>query len=621
MAFSIGGLGSGIDTNALVQSLMQAERIPQTKITARQQIAQKQVAAWTELRTRMQGVQTAAELLRTPTKALGSVASSSDVAVLKASATESASPGRYDVRVTQLAVAQQQTHAGLGPLSMTVGAGRSYVSAGPQSDLLGLTTAAAGVHSVQVTRSSSAATVYGNPVLASKPRDLTVSVDGTTAITYTLSKAVHTDDADLLADINGQIGAFATASIVGGRLQIQGKEEGSQETLAFSGGAATALGLSTAVARGQSASVVVDGVTLDVEPQRTVFAPPQPVAPLPIGSTPPPPPPATRTQSLGASGITLTVGGSLRAGATTRVNVVVTTDTSTLGDVQAMLNATGSPVSASVLPQGDKNTLVVSSAASGSDGAAKVLAGAIPVLSGLTTSSAAKNATGTVNGIAFERSSNSIGDVVPGLTIDLLSQPADGLVRTITVGRDTAGTSDKAKALVDAMNALITKIGSDTRYDVRSGTGGPLVGDGTARSLTTTLFSQASATVPSGSVRSLASLGIQTTRSGQFSYDPAVMKKALEADPEAAASVLAGFASSVATYAASVTETGGVLTAKREGAQAQVDARQKQFDAMEVRLTAIQRRYKAQYAALETSISSLNSQRSALSAALGNVGG
>ena len=90
MAFSIGGLGSGIDTAALVQSLMQAERIPQTKITARQQVAQKQVASWTDLRTKMQAVQTAAEALRTPAKALGSVATSSDATALKATASDTA---------------------------------------------------------------------------------------------------------------------------------------------------------------------------------------------------------------------------------------------------------------------------------------------------------------------------------------------------------------------------------------------------------------------------------------------------------------------------------------------------------------------------------------------------
>lgn len=602
MAFSIGGLGSGIDTAALVQSLMQAERIPQTKITARQQVAQKQVAAWTDLRTKMQAVQTAAEALRTPSKALGSVATSSDPTTLKATASPSSIPGQYSVKVDQLAVAQQQTKTGLGPLSMTVGAGRSYVTAGPDAARLGLETATAGVHSVQVVRSSSAPAVYGNAVLTTKPQAFSVALDGAAPKTFSLSKAEHTSEADLLADINGQIGSFATASIVGGRLQIQGKVEGSTTSLAFSGGAATALGLPTTVAKGQAASVVVDGVAQDVEPQA---ASPE------------------RTQALGSSGMTLTVGTSLRAGAATRVNVVVTTETSTLADVQAMLNATGSPVSASVLPQGDANTMVLQSSASGTGGAATIRAGAISVLTGFTTpvGSEAKNALGSVNGIAFDRSSNSLTDVVPGLTLDLLTKPADGLARTVTVGRDTTGTSDRAKALVDAMNALVLKVGSDTRYDVKSATGGPLVGDGTARSLTTTLFSHASTTVPSGTVRSLASLGIETTRSGQFSYDAATMKKALETDPEAVASVLSGFADSVATYAKSVTETGGVLASRRDGAQAQVDARQRQFDAMEVRLSATQKRYKAQYAALETSMASLSSMRSALSAALGSVNG
>ncbi|MCW2776600.1 MAG: flagellar hook-associated protein [Frankiales bacterium] len=600
MGLSISGMGTGLDTAGIVSQLMQAERLPQTKITARQQAAQKQVTSWTDLRIKMQALQTAAEALRTPAKALGSVATSSDKDALTATATSDAVPGQYAVTVKQLATAQQQKLTGLGPVSMTVGAGRSYVVAGTDPASLDLSAATAGVHTVQVTRASSGATVYGTPVsgvgAAALPTSMTLAVDGGTARTLTL-RPTHTDAADLLADLNGQLGADAVASVVGGRLQISSRSEGSARTLQLGGPAATALGLPTAVATGQAALLLVDGVSKTVEPQSATSTGP-------------------RAQSLGDSGITLSVGTGLRVG-TTRANVLVTTDTSTLADLQSMLNVPGSPAGAALVSEGTTNTLVLSSTATGSEGKL-LLQGGNPVMqSAFTETLEAKDAEVTVAGLTVTRSSNTITDLVPGVTLDLTLKPADGLPRTVTVSRDSGGTGDKAKALVDALNAFLTKVATDTKYDVKSQTGGPLVGDSTARSMASTLFSKAASTPGSGEWRALSQLGIQTTRDGKFELKADVMTAALAKDPDGVATMLSGFADTLATYAKTSADTGGLMTSRKDGAQAEVDARQKQFDDMEIRLAATEKRYKAQFTALETAMSRLSSQKSAMAAALG----
>lgn len=597
MGFSLSGLGSGLDTANLVSQLMQAERLPQTKITARQQAATKQVTSWNDLRSKMQSLQTAAEALRTPAKALGSVATSSDKDAVRATATSDAVPGQYAVTVGQLASAQQQKLTGLGPLSMTVGAGRSYVLAGAAPASLDLSAATAGVHTVQVTRGSSPATVYGTPVLSTIPTSLTLAVDGGAPRPLVL-RSTHTDQADLLADLNDQLGPDAVASVVGGRLQVSTRSEGSARTLQLGGDAATALGLPTTVATGQGALLLVDGVSKTVEPQAAGAGP--------------------RAQSLGDSGIALTVGSSLRPG-TTRANVLVTTDTSTLGDLQTMLNATGSPAGAAVVAEGATNTLVLSSTGTGTEGKL-VVQGGNPVLKGVFTETLeAKDASVTVAGLTVTRSSNTITDLVPGVTLDLSLKPADGLPRTITVARDSGGTVAKAKDLVDTLNLFLGKVAADTKYDVKTKTGGPLVGDSTPRSMASTLFSRAAATPGSGEWRALSQLGIETTRDGRFELKSDVLTKALAKDPDGVAKVLSGFADSVASYAKATAETGGLMTSRRDGAQAEADARQKQFDAMETRLAATERRYKAQFSALETSMARLTSQRGAMTAALGSM--
>ena len=120
MAMSVSGLGSGIDTAALVSSLMQAERVPQQKLTALQQAAQKQVNAWLELRTKTTALQSAAEALQTPAKALSHTATSSEPAVVTASAGEGATSTKLTVKVLALATAQQQQVLGLPSGRMTV---------------------------------------------------------------------------------------------------------------------------------------------------------------------------------------------------------------------------------------------------------------------------------------------------------------------------------------------------------------------------------------------------------------------------------------------------------------------------------------------------------------------
>lgn len=600
MSISFSGLGSGIDTASLVSQLMQAERIPETKITAAQQKAKQQVTAWTDLRTKMTSLLTAAQAVQTPAKALASSAASSDSDTVKATVTGTATPASYSLTVNRLAVAEQQIRTGLGPASMTVGAGRSYVTAGPSTAALDLTHAVAGVHTVQVTRSSSAPTAYGQPALSLGATDLTVSLDGAGPVTLAL-RGTYAADTDLVSDLNQQLtaaGLPATASLVGGRLALTGASEGSASTLTLGGGAATALGLPTTTLAGSSAEVLVDGAYEKVEPQ-------------PAGQ-------AGRTQDLGTSGVALSVGTSLRAGSTTRASVVETTATSTLADLQTMLNATGSPVSAALVGQGATNSLVLSATSTGVEGALDVTAG-VSVLSGRTTTTPASDAEVVVNGVTVTRSSNSLTDLAPGLTLDLLHKPSDGLARTVTVSRDSGGTADKVKALVDGLNTILSAVATATKYDVSSGTGGPLVGDTTARSLSTSLFSLASVAPASGQWRAMSQLGVTSTRDGRFSLDTAKLSSALAKDPDGVATVLSGFADSVATYAKGASQSGGLLANRHDGAQADVDARQKQYDAMEVRLTRTEARYKAQYSALETAMAGLKSQQSAMTAALSGL--
>lgn len=602
MGLSIGGLGSGLDTASIVASLMQVERIPQDKVYAAQGVAQKRVTAWSELRTKTATLQGLAEALRTPDKAVASTATSSDTS-LRVSAAVGAPTGQRSITVQRLATAATQTFAGLGAAGMTVGAGTTVLSSGPGTTgaTVDLSRAEPGIHVISVSRPSTAATAWTAPPRTLKATDLTVQVgDDGTPYTFDL-EADYADDAAALKDLKDKLDGVLDVSLVAGRLQLKVPFEGSSSTLLLSGGAAAELGLPARVA-GQSAVVTVDGQREEVDPPSS----------------------GTDTVELGDTGIRLGVSAAGLEVGTIRTNVVRTTDSSTLLDLQTALNGSGSPVSASLLPDGSGSRLVLTSTTTGDDtddtGAAQrplQLTSSLSALAGGGQWLAGQDALLDVDGVSVTRSSNSVKDLVPGVTLDLLHKPKDPV--TVAVTRDTSGTKDKVSALVDGMNALIASVRAQTKSEPGGTSNGALAGNSTARQLSATLFSKAAAVVPAGELRSLSQIGIQTTRAGDFTFSASTLQEALDKDPDAVASVVAGFADSVADWAQETSRTGGLLTSARDGAQAEVDARQKEYDAYTDRLARTEARYKAQYAALETAMAGLKSQQSAMSAALSGL--
>ena len=80
------------------------------------------------------------------------------------------------------------------------------------------------------------------------------------------------------------------------------------------------------------------------------------------------------------------------------------------------------------------------------------------------------------------RPDNTISDLVPGVTIDLL-KAAPGTDLTVTVKKDDDAVVAKIKGLVESLNGVLSWVHDNSKYDVASKTGGPMVGDAGVRSL------------------------------------------------------------------------------------------------------------------------------------------
>ncbi len=100
---------------------------------------------------------------------------------------------------------------------------------------------------------------------------------------------------------------------------------------------------------------------------------------------------------------------------------------------------------------------------------------------------AGANASISVDGVAMTPSSNTVNDIITGVTFNLKKAASDTTV-TLTVGRDYEGVKKKIEEFVTAYNAAIDTINAQMTYDpTTQKPGGPLFGDGTLRTIKSNL--------------------------------------------------------------------------------------------------------------------------------------
>jgi flagellar hook-associated protein 2 len=607
MTSTINGLGAGIDLSSLVANLMNAERAPEKQMSALKLSALSAQSAWADLSTRTKALQTAAASLDTLVKAQGSSATSSDPTVLIATAAQGAQLGQIGIKVDHLATSQLMTSGALSSGSMLVGTGTALVSSGlaavGASHVAIDGTVVAGSHTITVTQASGSATAVGTtgPALsyAAPGNDLTITLaDG---ISHAVTLGTYADSAALVSDLNTQLGGAATASIVAGQLRLASRDQGSAATLTLGGGAVSALGLSTST-NGTDALVSVDGAAATAISHLD----------------------GTAAVTL-SGGFTLTATGPLLRG-TIQTSVVQTTDATTLADLGGLLSASGSPVGASLVDTGDGSAnpfrFVLSATKTGTAGALTIDSSGINVLGTgqLTTITGAVDAQLQMGGATITRSSNSISDLLPGVTLNLLTPTAPtGSPTTVTVARDVAGAAKNAQSLVDALNGVINGVKTQTAYDATNKRGGPLSGDGGARSLSDSILNLVSGAAGTGVTKVLSQLGIQTTRDGTLTFDSAAFTTASQSDPDGVANLLSTFSKSVEDYAKAQVDVSGIITTGSAAAGSEIHARQDQIDAFEVRMTALNNAYTARYAALDAMLGKLKQQQAQLASQISGM--
>jgi flagellar hook-associated protein 2 len=332
-----------------------------------------------------------------------------------------------------------------------------------------------------------------------------------------------------------------------------------------------------------------------------------------------------------AGGLTFTPGSTLTPG-TIDFTSVTTTASSTVSDLASALNTAGGPaVGAAIdLGNGGGARLVFTAANTGSAGALTISgSGDLSSLaSGLTVNRAATDAVVQMGGLTITRSSNTITDLIPGATVQLLQADPVGTATghgtnvTVSIARDPNGVGTKAQALVTALNGVFSTATSLTAYDQDTKTGGPLFGDSRPVGLSNDLVTAMNSVAGSGKTVTLSQVGIQIQRDGTYTFDQTQLSAQLAIDPIGVTNLLSKAAQSVmkVQQAASgtTTSTGWISTAQ-QGAATNVQTIQTSIDNWTTRLATIQNTYTKQYTALDVAVSSLKTQQQWLSSELGGI--
>ncbi|TAL52632.1 flagellar filament capping protein FliD [Pandoraea sp.] len=117
------GVGSGLNVNALVTSLMQPAQDKLTLLKSQQQSYQTTLSAFGALKSALSSFQASLSSLSDPSQFLQLSADSSDKTVVTATAASGAQAGNFSVNVSQLAQAQSLSAAGVASTTSAIGSG------------------------------------------------------------------------------------------------------------------------------------------------------------------------------------------------------------------------------------------------------------------------------------------------------------------------------------------------------------------------------------------------------------------------------------------------------------------------------------------------------------------
>jgi len=248
----------------------------------------------------------------------------------------------------------------------------------------------------------------------------------------------------------------------------------------------------------------------------------------------------TYTAADGGTPASFTANGSK-----SDIEIDITSSNNTLAGIRDAINAKNASVTASIVNDGSGNRLVITSKDTGevnslkisvadndgnntdSSGLSALAYDPLATSNSMTQLVAAKNALLTVDGLNISKSSNTVSDVIQGVTLTL--KGVTSTANALSVDTDTTTIQSSVQSFVDAYNSLNTSMRNLTKFvSAGSSANGVLLGDSTARNMMVKLKSMLSASSPTATTyKTLSDIGVSMGSDGSLSLDSTKLQKAI----------------------------------------------------------------------------------------------
>lgn len=330
--------------------------------------------------------------------------------------------------------------------------------------------------------------------------------------------------------------------------------------------------------------------------------------------------PAVASSSTTLGSGTLTIQ---RAGGGDPFNIAID-GADTLAAIRDKINAAGAGVTASILTDSSGARLMMRANATGTDNAFTTTVSGTGLdgltfdagtqAGGATRAQQASNLAATVNNLPVSSSSNTLTDVLDGVTLTLSAETAGPV--TIDVAADTESLKKTLTEFGTAYTDLAKLIVTDTKYDAASKKAGPLQGDSAIVGLQNRLRSMLGASSGASTAFSrLSDVGFEMQQDGSLTVNSTKLDKAIANLPQLKAlfsnssltdANLDGFGKRFRVVASDILGVDGTLTTRTTGLNDKLTRNQKSQDRMEERLAQTQARLEKQYSALDAKLGALN---------------
>lgn len=559
--------GTNIDVNGIVGKLMAVEQKPLTALNTKEASYQSKISAFGQVKSALSAFQTAVQGLSSANKFQANVATSSDSSVFTASAMTSASIGSHSITVNTLAQGQRLAATGVASANTPIGSGtltfdfgklatdgtftpnvgkyrtgtldNAFISNKTVAATPGIAITGAGSFTPAANSSGTipAGTLTVNGVSvdeidlldADSPKHKAANIaealdeayvkSGGTPGTFTAADGVviKTADGDRAATF-GVTGvapdaakAAANVSALASRLGLSPAELGTQQTFGNST-VTVASTLDLAVGDKISGGGFPEGTTVAEIIDATHFL----------------------ASATGVDNSEEKEGTTLNTSTTSSSRtIVIDAGNASLQGIRDAINAAKIGVTASIVNDGSDtpNRLILNSDEVGANTNMRItVGGGDPALTKLLSHdpggsqklseiTVGQNASITVDGIEVVKKNNTINDVIPGVTLNLL-KPSTSPV-TLDISRDTGAIKTSVEEFVKNYNDLKKVITDLTAYNPATKKAAALQGDSAMRSLDSQIDVILSTPLgtPSGSLTTLSQIGVSKQANGTLSID------------------------------------------------------------------------------------------------------